>query len=122
WVGIPFPGGWTLGFALLFNLLAAHITRFQFRIKRAGIWLIHSGIILLLAGELVTGLFATEGRMTIEEGKSSNYVEDSMHYELALIDTSNSANDQVVVIPATILKKGGKISDTKLPVDIEVVK
>jgi hypothetical protein len=122
WVGIPFPGGWTLGFALLFNLLAAHITRFQFRIKRAGIWLIHSGIILLLAGELVTGLFATEGRMTIEEGKSSNYVEDSMHYELALTDTSDAANDQVVVIPTTFLKKGGKISDPKLPVDLEVVK
>ncbi|HLW66214.1 MAG TPA: cytochrome c biogenesis protein ResB [Gemmataceae bacterium] len=121
WVGVPFPGGWTLGFALLFNLLAAHITRFQFRIKRAGIWLIHSGIILLLFGELLTGLFATEGHMVIAEGGSANFIEDSRHYELVFVDPSDANVDQVVTVPASLLKNGAKISDPKLPVDIEVV-
>jgi hypothetical protein len=122
WIGIPFPGGWTLGFALLFNLLAAHITRFKFTIKRVGIWLIHSGIILLLVGELVTGLFAVESRMTIEEGHSANFVEDNMHYELSVVDTSDPDRDNVVVVPTSHLKTGGTISDPRLAADIEVVK
>jgi hypothetical protein len=60
--------------------------------------------------------------MTIEEGKSSNFIEDNQHYELAIVDTSGSDTNQVVVIPATMLKKGGTISDPRLPVDIEVAK
>jgi hypothetical protein len=121
WLGIPFPGGWTLGFALLINLLAAHITRFQFRLKRIGIWLIHSGVILLLAGELLTGLFATEGQMLIGEGDAANFVQDSRHYELAFVDSSDSGEDKVAAIPASLLTNGATISNPKLPVDIEVV-
>jgi hypothetical protein len=52
---IPFPGGKTLIVLLLANLLAAHSVRFKLNWKRAGILLIHFSLILLLAGELITG-------------------------------------------------------------------
>src|SRR5437867_1684076 len=57
----PFPGGWLIGGVLLVNLLAAHAVRFKLTWKRSGILIIHAGIVLMILGELVTGLFAVEG-------------------------------------------------------------
>src|SRR6266852_7958134 len=53
----PFPGGWLIGGVLLVNLLAAHTVRFKLTWKRSGILIIHTGIVLMILGELVTGLF-----------------------------------------------------------------
>src|SRR5476651_993161 len=46
------PGGYLIGTMLLLNLVAAHLYRFQLSIKKIGIQLAHSGIILLLVGQL----------------------------------------------------------------------
>src|SRR5436190_474084 len=85
----PFPGGWTLGAALLVNLLAAHAVRFRINWKRAGILLIHAGLIVMLVGELITGLFAVEGVMQINEGASADYVLHNRYCELAVITPSD---------------------------------
>ena len=71
----PFPGGWAIGSLLLVNLVAAHATRFKISLKRTGIFLIHIGLIVLMMGELVTGIFAIEGNMSIATGQSTNYVD-----------------------------------------------
>lgn len=118
----PFPGGWLLGGLLLANLLAAHAVRFRLNWKRSGILLIHSGLVVMMVSELITGLFAVEGRMTIEEGSSSNFVEILHATELAVVDASDPKVDDVVVIPAAVLRKGGVIRNDLLPFDIEVVK
>src|SRR5687768_10807053 len=44
---IPLPGGYLVGGLLLINLIAAHIYRFQFTWRKAGIQLTHIGLILL---------------------------------------------------------------------------
>src|SRR2546423_8000354 len=62
------PGGYVLGTVLLANLIAAHATRFQFSKRKIGIVLLHFGVILLLIGQLLTGLFARETQMRIDEG------------------------------------------------------
>ncbi len=118
----PFPGGWTLGTALLVNLLAAHLVRFKISWKRSGILLIHSGLILMMLGELFTGLFAIEGNMTIREGERSNFLEHVDHQELALVRVAEDGKDDHVVIPDTKLKPGSTISDPQLPVDVEVIR
>ena len=89
--------------------------------KRAGIVLLHSGIILLLVHEVFTGVAAVEGNMRIAEGESANYVYHNSSVELAFTDRSDPASDHVVVVPRKLLKRGGLIKDDKLPVDIEVV-
>jgi hypothetical protein len=118
----PFPGGYILGGALLINLIAAHLVRFRLSWKRSGILLTHAGLIILMLGELVTGLFAVEGTMTIETGQSSNYVEHADKVELAFIDSSNPKTDHVIVVPGYLIKGnvGGLIANEQLPVDIEV--
>jgi hypothetical protein len=78
---------------LLVNLVAAHATRFKMSWKRTGIIMAHLGVILLLVGEFVTGIAAREGNMAIDEGSSSNFVEDIRTSELAVIDPSDPNDD-----------------------------
>jgi ABC-type transport system involved in cytochrome c biogenesis permease subunit len=124
WGGFPFPGGWTIGVALLVNLLAAHAVRFKLTWKRSGILILHAGLVLMMVGELVTGLFAVETRMTIVEGQDCNFVENFDKDELAFATPSkaNPKVDDVIAIPATRLRTGGTIHDDRLPVDIVVEK
>jgi len=42
----PYPGGLTLGAALLVNLLAAHAVRFKLSWKLSGIFILHGGLIV----------------------------------------------------------------------------
>lgn len=124
-LALPFPGGLTLGVLLFVNLIAAHITRFKFQAKRAGIIVMHLGVILLLVGEFVTGIAAEEGNMTIYEGQSSNYVEDIRASELALIDRSGASEDRVVVVPQSLLvhsaRTGEAVEHAALPVSVSVM-
>jgi hypothetical protein len=118
--GFPFPGGWLIGGLLLVNLLAAHAVRFKVSWKRSGILLIHSGLIVMMLGEFVTGMFAVEGNMTIVQGESSSYTELADHSELAVVGTADPKVDDVVVVPDQMLKKGGTIQSDELPFDVEV--
>lgn len=118
----PFPGGWLIGGVLLLNLLAAHATRFHLTWKRSGILLIHAGLIVLLVGEFVTGIYAVEGHMSILEGRSSDYVEQSRDVELAVVDASDPTHDEVTAVPGAQLRRGGRIRHPALPFDVEVVR
>lgn len=116
----PFFGGWLLGFVMLANLFAAHLVRFRMTWKRSGIFLIHFGIVVMMLGELVTGLWAVESRMTIAEGENIDYAEVTDKPELAVVDPSNPDADHVVVIPTKLVKKGGVVSDPQLPFEIKL--
>jgi ABC-type transport system involved in cytochrome c biogenesis permease subunit len=118
--GFPMPGGYTLIGLLLMNLLAAHTLRFKYTIKRAGIVLIHGGIILLILGEVVTSRFAVEGQMPITEGQTVSYVEDIREAELAVIDPSSPDHDVVTGISAARLEKQDTIVHASLPFEIRV--
>jgi len=120
--GFPFPGGWLIAGLLLANLLAAHAVRFRLTWKRAGVMVLHAGLIVMVVSEFVTGLFAVEGQMPIVEGQSANYVVHSNKYELAVISHVNDSTDHVVVVPAEQLVRQGVIKDDALPFDIQVLK
>ena len=74
-----------IGGLLMVNLLAAHAVRFQLKWKRAGIFLLHSGLIVLMLSEVIAGVMQVESRMTIEAGGSSNFIEDHRETELAVV-------------------------------------
>ena len=82
WFGIPMPGGYTIGILLLINLIAAHIQRFQWTLKKVGIQIVHAGLILLLFSELLTDFLAEESMMSIDESGSSNSAFNSQHGEI----------------------------------------
>jgi hypothetical protein len=110
-----FPGGYIVGTLLLVNLVAAHIARFKLSWKKAGILLLHSGLILLLVGQLFADIFVDlESQMRLGQGQTKNYSESLYHHELAIIDTSGADTDQVISLPESQLYAGNRI---ELPVD-----
>jgi hypothetical protein len=114
-----FPSGYLVGGLLLVNLIAAHLARFKFSWKKAGILVLHSGVILLLLGQLFTALFQVESQLRLDQGETKNYSVSYYHDELAVVDTSAPDSDQVISIPDSQLYRGHQIS---LPVDsLEVV-
>jgi hypothetical protein len=74
------------------------------------------GVILLLIGQLLTGLYARETQMRIDEGQTLGYSEAPRETELAVIDVSDPQFDQVVSIPEGALTRGGTIQNPTLPV------
>ena len=110
-----FPGGYLIGGLLLINLIAAHLYRLKLVWRKAGIQLIHSGVIVLLVGELITGILQEDFQMTIVEGASRNYSESFRDYEVAIVDVTNPAYDDVVVIPDAVFSHGGEIQHAKIP-------
>jgi hypothetical protein len=88
------------GFAGLV-LLAGCVLLFN---KRAGIVLLHSGILLLMANELIVARYAVEWQVFLMEGQASNFVRDIRTVELALIDSSGKETDEHIVIPRPILE------------------
>ena len=103
---IPLPGGSLLGCLLIVNLLAAHGTRFKLRWNKAGMFLIHAGILLMLVGELLTGFLGKEAQMTINEGQTVNYSEFPREVELAVIEVSGEGMETVHAIPQSRLQDG----------------
>jgi ABC-type transport system involved in cytochrome c biogenesis permease subunit len=125
WAKFPFPGGKLIGGLMFVNLLAAHILRFRLTWKRAGIFILHAGVLLLFVGEFITREFQVEQQMHITEGSSTNFAVDTRNYELAFVDPSDAAADRVTVIPAKRLaaaRNGERIAHPDLPVDVEVLR
>jgi hypothetical protein len=114
------PGGYLLGTVLLLNLLAAHATRFQLTKKKIGIILLHLGVILLLIGQLLTGLFARETQMRIDEGQTAAFSEAPREVELAVIDVTDPNFDQVVAIPEQVLARNETIQNPTLPFTLNI--
>lgn len=108
--GVPyFPGGALVGFLLLVNLTVALVQRFKFTWGKFGLWLVHAGLVVLVAGEFVSGALQVDTRLTIEEGQTVSHLEHPREVELALIDRSNPAKDEVWSIPESRLAKGGVV-------------
>ncbi len=115
-----FPGGYLVGGVLLMNLVASHYKRFKFSRDKAGIWLVHFGLILVLLGQLMTDLLARETSLHLREGETKNYSESSRHVELALLDTTAPDLDKVVAIPQNLLAGRKEIRTAELPFVVRV--
>lgn len=122
-IALPvFPGGYFIGGLLLINLIAAHVYRFKFEWRKSGIQLTHAGLIILLLGELFTGLTQRESYLRLDEGQTKNYSESHRQYELALLDTTPADHNNVVAIPeAAFTDVGAVLQSPKLPFQVKVV-
>lgn len=110
-----FPGGYLLGGLLLVNLIAAHVYRFKFSARKVGIFLTHLGFILLLIGELLSGLWQEDYTLRLNVGETKSYAESFRFNELAVIDTTSPSFDEVVAIPEEALEHHRAIQHPKLP-------
>lgn len=117
-----FPGGYSIGFVFLLNLLAAQIKTFELTAKKFGLILVHVGIILLLIGQLATDMLAIESSMHLREGDTKSYTETDRRVELAIVDATDPERDRVVAIPQDTLATEREISDASLPFTVRINK
>jgi ResB-like family len=110
-----YPGGYLIGGLLLANLISAHVYRFKAGWRKSGIWLAHIGLIMLLVGEIVSGLVQEDYQMRLDEGETKNYSESNRLTELAIIDETDPNFDDVVAIPESMLAHGTVLQVPKLP-------
>ena len=110
-----FPGGYTVGGLLLLNLVAAHVFRFKFSWRKSGIMLTHVGLIALLVGELLTGLWQEDFHLRLTEGETKNYAESFRRHELVVVDTTDAAFDDVVAVPESVLAAKRAMQHPRLP-------
>src|SRR2546425_3612999 len=119
---ILLPGGYLLGTLLIVNLLAAHAKRFKFTKKKIGIVLVHTGVVCLLLGQLLTDAFSSESAMRLSEGEAKNYSQDFRANELVVIDTTDPQHDEVVSIAEELAATSTEIHPEKLPFTLRILK
>ena len=115
-----FPGGYLVGGVLLINLISSHFKRFTLSADKAGIWLVHLGLILLLIGQFLTDMLSRESALHLREGESRNYSESERESELAIIDRTDPTADNVVAIPQRVLMRQQEVRQAALPFAVKV--
>ena len=115
-----FPGGALVGLVLALNLIAAQVKRLELSWRKAGLWVIHAGLILLFVGEFVTGAFQVEMRLPIEEGQTIAHVESPRDVELAVVDTTSQDHDEIYGIPESLLATRDSIALPGTPLVLRV--
>lgn len=121
-IAIPyFPGGYAIGLTLTVSLITALFVRFKYTWKKAGVLMVHIGVISLLIGEFISSMMQIDSAMIIDEGASSNYSEDRRITELAIIDHSRSTEtDRVYAFPEEMLESMQDRRHDELPFTIGV--
>jgi len=114
------PGGALVGLVLLVNLVAAQLGRLQLKWTKLGIWIIHAGLVLLLAGQFVTGLLQVEMRLAIEQGETANYIESIRNDELVISDVTDPSAEEEFAIPESLLAREGTVDVSGTPLRIDV--
>jgi hypothetical protein len=114
-----FPGGALVGLFLTLNLIAKTLD-IKRTWQKAGMWLVHAGLVILFAGEFVAGMMQVDTNMSIEVGQTVNYVQSYKNAELAVIDVTDPTWDEVYSVPDTLLSKGGAIALPGTPLTLNV--
>jgi ABC-type transport system involved in cytochrome c biogenesis permease subunit len=118
WFGpIPLPGGYTVTAIIFVALLAKVITQSRWSWPRAGIILTHLGVLVLLAGGLLTAVTAREAFIVIDEGAESSLVED---YHARVLSITKDG-DEIASIPQDRLHEGMLLGmEHNLPFNIHI--
>ncbi len=115
-----FPGGALVGLVLLVNLVAAQLRRIELSWKKAGIWTVHVGLVVLFVGEFVTGGWQVDARLAFEEGETVDWIQIDREVELALVDGTDPAFDDVHGVSETALARGGTVPIPGTPLSVRV--
>ena len=112
---------WQLAQATLAAVVSFFACLFLFK-RKAGMVLLHIGIMGLMLNEIWVTLGHKEHRLIVAEGQASSEVLDIRYYEMAIVDVADPEVDRVITVPASKLASLSKISDEELPFDIQCVR
>ncbi len=120
-LSIPvFPGGALTGLVLAVNLISAQLRRLELSWKKSGLWIVHLGLILLVAGEFITAGYQREHNLVFSNGQTVNFTSSPTKAELAVIDRSDARHDEVFSIPQSMLRPGRLVEVPDRPIAFRV--
>ncbi len=115
-----FPGGTTVGAVLAVNLVVSQLRGLARTWAKLGLWLVHIGLVLLVAAEFVSAALQVDARLTIEEGQTIGFIERPQQFELAILDSTDPKTDDVYSVSEPLLKDGGTIAIPGTPLSLRV--
>lgn len=98
-VPVPLPGACAAMALLFVNLLVGAVVTARKGWRKLGILTAHTGILLLLAGALVSHTFSTSGHMTLYEGESVDSFTSYHEWEVALRPAASETPMTEYIIP-----------------------
>ena len=113
-----FPGGYCIGGLLFINLIIAQISRLHLSWRKFGIWITHLGLIMLLVGELLSGLLQQDNDIVLDNGQTKNYAESQRQNELVITDVSDPKIDDVTSIPLDLVADLKTVQVPQIPFQI----
>jgi hypothetical protein len=115
-----FPGGALAGLVLAVNLIAAQLRRLELSWRKSGLWVVHLGLILLVAGEFIATIYQREHQLVFENGQTVNYVTSPRKAELAVIDRTDGRYDEVFSFSDSLLRPGRVVQVPGRPIAFRV--
>jgi len=108
-----------ISFGVSFVLLLGSVFLFK---RKAGLVILHFGIVLLIVSEFITAFYSEEGRMVIYENERQYTVDQRGHYELVVQDMSvPNTVDQSVTVSDSEFSNDGWLKLPTLPFELQVV-
>ncbi len=87
--------------------------------RKGAVVLIHVGILMLMVNEVYVSLTNHEQQMYIAEGETTSVAVDIRASEMVIVNSTDPENAQVTSIPASLLQKGGIITDVTIPFELK---
>lgn len=101
----PLPAASLVLWVLSIQLAALMAVRLPWKPAKAGLWVVHLGIMSLLVGGFITQVMAVESQLTLAEGEEGQYSTSYQDWELAFWETSGDSN-RVLAFDAGALPAG----------------
>lgn len=119
---VPLPGGQTLMALLFVNLLIGGFIRMRRTWRLVGIYIVHTGIALLLIAGFVKLRYSDDGYLALYEGDRANFFESHHLWELAL-GRSGPGGKEVVVGEEVLRRAQGQrvaLQSADLPFEVVI--
>jgi hypothetical protein len=95
-LNIPLPGGQAVMVLMFVNLLVGGFLRMRRTWRVLGIYVVHTGIALLLLAGFVKLKYSDDGYLALYEGDSANFFESHYHWQLAISKPGPNAREILV--------------------------
>ncbi len=107
WVGgvFPLPGAIPVLWVLSVQLVLTVLFVMPLKASKAGLWVVHLGMLALMFGGFITEQMAVESQLTLAEGETGYYSTSYHEFELAFYERNGDTNT-VIAFDAADLKAG----------------
>lgn len=122
---IPLPGGYLVLIVTFINMLWGVCKRFRLKWSKIGIFVAHTGMLILLAGTYVSYVYSLHGRLMLYEGESAAEFENSYNWEIGIHESAvQGAVTEYIIHQEDFENLAGTRSRTfrfpQLPIEIEM--